>query len=59
MYNILKTIEFLGHHISKNETVSMKLFMKLVSFYHKMTKTKMILVIAVTARKLSESECLK
>ena len=58
MYNILKTMEFLGHHISKNEIVSMKLFMKLVSFYYKMTKTKMILVIAVTARKLSESECL-
>ena len=54
MYDILRTIEFLDHHISKNEIVSMKL----QSFYNKMTKKKMILVKGVTARKQSESECL-
>ena len=47
MYNILKTIEFLGHQIPKNEIVSMKL----LSFYNEMTKTKMILLMGVTARK--------
>ena len=53
MYDILRTIEFLGHHISKNEIVPMKL----LSFYNKMTKKKMILVMGVAARKRSESEC--
>ena len=36
MYDILKTIKFLGHQILKNETVSKKL----LSFYYKMTKKK-------------------
>ena len=36
MYDILRTIEFLGGHLSKNEIVSMKL----QSFYSKMTKEK-------------------
>ena len=54
MYDILRTIEFLGHHISKNEIVSMEL----LSFHNRMTGKKMMLIIAVTARKLSESECL-
>ena len=54
MYNILRTIEFLGGHISKNKIVSMKL----QSFYNKMTKKKMILVTGVTAIKRSETECL-
>ena len=53
MYNILRKIEFLGHHLSKNEIVSMKL----LSFYNKMTKNEMILVMGVTARKRSEIEC--
>ena len=53
MYDILRTIEFLGRHISKNEIVSMKL----QSFYNKMTKKRKILVTGVTARKRSESEC--
>ena len=47
MYDILRTIEFLGGHISKNEIVSIKL----LSFYNKMTKKKMILAMGVTARK--------
>ena len=54
MYDILRTIEFLGGHISKNEIVSIKL----ESFYNKVPKKKMILVTGVTARKRSESECL-
>ena len=53
MYDILRTIEFLGGRISKNEIVSIKLEL----FYNKMTKKKMILVTGVTARKPSESEC--
>ena len=53
MYNILRTIEFLGHQISKNEIVSMQL----LSFRNKMTKNKMILVTEAIARKRSESEC--
>ena len=52
MHDMLRTIEFLGHHISKNEIVSMEL----VSFRNKMTKKKVILVMGVTARKQSESE---
>ena len=54
MHDMLRTIEFLGHHISKNEIVSIEL----VSFRNKMTKKKMILVTGVTARKRSENECL-
>ena len=53
MYDILRTIEFLGGYISKNEIVSIKL----ESIYNKMTQKKMILVMQVTARKRSESEC--
>ena len=54
MHDMLRTIEFLGHHISKNKIVSMEL----LSFQNKMTKKKVILVTAVTARKRSENECL-
>ena len=54
MHDMLRTIEFLGHHISKNEIVSMELG----SLRNKMTKKKMILVTGVTARKRSENECL-
>ena len=52
MYDILRTIEFLGHHISKNEIVSIEL----LSFHNKMTMKKVILVKGVTAKKRSESE---
>ena len=51
---MLRTIEFFGHHISKNEIVSMEL----LSFCNKMTMKGVILAIGVTARKRSESECL-
>ena len=54
MHDMLRTIEFLGHHISKNEIVSMEL----LSIRNKITRKKVILVTAVTARKRSESECL-
>ena len=54
MYDMLRTIEFLGHHISKNEIVSMEV----LSFRNKMTRRKVILITGVTVRKLSESECL-
>ena len=54
MHDMLRTIEFLGHHISKNEIVSMEL----PSFRNKMTMKEVILVMGVTARKRSESECL-
>ena len=54
MHNMLTTIELLGHHISKNEIVSMEL----LSFHKKMTRKKVILVTRVTAKKQSESECL-
>ena len=47
MYDILRAIEFLGGHVSKNEIVSMKL----QSFYNKMIQKKMILVTRVNARK--------
>ena len=43
---MLRAIEFLGHHISKNEIVSIKL----KSFYNKLTKKKIILVTGVTAK---------
>ena len=49
---MLRTVEFLGHHISKHEIVSMEL----LSFRNKMTKKKVILVTGVTARKWSENE---
>ena len=49
---MLRRIEFLGHHISKNEIVSMEL----LSFGNKRTKEKVILVMGVTARKQSENE---
>ena len=49
-----RTVEFLEHHISKNEIVSMEM----LSFHNKMTIGKVILVTEVTARKWSESECL-
>ena len=54
MHDILGTIEFLGHHISKNEIVSMEL----LSFRNKMARKKVMLVTRVAARKRSENECL-
>ena len=51
---MLRTIEFLGHHISKNKTVTIEL----LSFHNKMTRKKVILVTGVAARKRLESECL-
>ena len=54
MHDMLRTIEFLGHHISNNEIVSMEL----LSFRNKMTMKKVILVMGLTARKQSESEYL-
>ena len=54
MHDMLQAIEFLGHHISKNEIVSMEL----LPFCKKMDQKKVILVTGVTARKQSESECL-
>ena len=53
MHDTLRTIEFPGQHISKNEIVSMEL----LSIPTKMTRKKVILVTAVTARKRLESEC--
>ena len=53
MYDILRTIEFLGHDMLKNEIVSKKL----LSFYNKMRNKKKILAMGVTAGKPSESEC--
>ena len=54
MHDMLRTIEFLGHHISKNEIFSMEL----MCFSSKMTGKKVILVMGVTDRERSESECL-
>ena len=54
MHDMLRTKDFIGHHVSKNEIVSMEL----LSFYNKMTRKKVILVAGVTARERSESECL-
>ena len=54
MHDMLRTIEFLGHHISKNEIFSMEL----MYFASKMTGKKVILVMGVTDRERSESECL-
>ena len=50
---MLRTIEFLGHHISKNEILSIE---QLKS--QQDVKKKVILVTGVTARKLSQSQCL-
>ena len=50
---MLQAIEFLHHHISKNEIVSMEL----LPFCKKMTLKEVILVRGVTARKWPESEC--
>ena len=52
MHDMLRRIEFLGHHISKNEIVSMEL----LSFSNKMTRKKVILVMGVTDRKQLERE---
>ena len=49
---MLRTTEFLGHHISNNEIVSMEL----LPFCNKMKRKKVILVTGVTARKWSETE---
>ena len=54
MDNMLRTIEFLGHHISENKIVSMEL----LSFRNGMTRKKVNLLMGVTARKESESDCL-
>ena len=54
MHDMLRTIEFLGHYISKNYIVSMEL----LSFRNNMTTKKVILVTGVTARKRSENEWL-
>ena len=54
LHDMLRTIVFLSQNISKNEIVSMEL----LSFRNKMTRKKVILVMGVTARKRSESECL-
>ena len=66
MYNILRTIEFLGHQILKNEICFHETDIRLLwndqeendllFFHNKMTKKKMILVTGVTARKRSESD---
>ena len=52
MDDMLRTIEFLGHHISKYKIVSMEL----LPFCNEMTRKKVILLTGVTARKRSESE---
>ena len=54
MHDMLRTIEFLGHHISINEIVSMEL----LSFRNKMTRKKVILAMGVTVRKRLEIVCL-
>ena len=54
MHDMLRTIEFLRHHISENEIVSIEL----ESLHKKMKRNKLIMVTGVTARKRSESECL-
>ena len=53
MYDILRTMQFFGHNISKNEIVSKKLLLP----YNKMTNKTMILLMGVTARKRSQCEC--
>ena len=52
MHDMLRAIEFLGHHIWVKEIVSKEL----LSFRKKMTRKKVMLVTGVTARKWSESE---
>ena len=54
MHDMLRTIEFLGHHISKNKIVSMEL----LSIRDERTRKKVNLLMGVTARKQSETECL-
>ena len=51
MEDMLRTIEFVGNPIAKNEIVSVEL----LSFRNKMTRKKVILVMGVTYRKRSES----
>ena len=51
---MLKTIEFLGHHVLKNKIVSMEV----LYFRNEMTRKKVNLLMGVTARKQSESEFL-
>ena len=46
MHDMLRTVEFVEHHISKNEIVSMEM----LSFHSKMTRKKVILVMGATAR---------
>ena len=53
MQDMLRTVEFVEHHISKNEIVSMEM----LSFHNKMTRKKVILVMGATARTRTESEC--
>ena len=52
MYEILKTIDFLGHNISNNEIVSMKPVLS-----QQNVEEENALVHGGTARKRSESEC--
>ena len=54
MHDMLRTIEFLDHHISKNKIVSMEL----LSFHNEMKRKKVNLLMGVTPRKQSETECL-
>ena len=54
MHDMLRTIEVLGHQISKTEIVSMEL----LSFRNKMTREKVIFVMGVTDRKRFEIVCL-
>ena len=54
MHDMLRTIEFLGHHISENEI----LCMELLSFRNKMNRKKVTLVIGATTRKRLEIVCL-
>ena len=54
MHDMLRTIEFLGHHISKIKIVSMEV----LSFRNEMTRKEVNLLMGVTARKQSEIELL-
>ena len=53
MYDILRTMQFFGNNISKNEIASKNL----QSFLNKITNKKMLLFTGVTARKRSQCEC--
>ena len=53
MYDILRTIGFLGHDRLNSESVSKKM----TSFEKEMTNIKMILVSGITTRKRSQCEC--